>query len=62
MKNDIRLGACPFCGEELVYLHLTQNGQKRHYVKCGDCSARGPEASNERTAKFLWSLARRRGE
>ncbi len=51
MSDELK---CLFCGESGDEIHHEHSGALR-WIECGECGARGPEASTEIEATELWN-------
>lgn len=51
-KEENKLRACPFCGNEAV-LHDNENGT--YSVRCCLCGAKGPDEPSRLAAKIHWN-------
>jgi predicted RNA-binding Zn-ribbon protein involved in translation (DUF1610 family) len=56
-REPVRGKACPFCGKSLWRV-ASVNNQRRHYVVCDKCHARGPRAESIVKAVTLWAKRR----
>ncbi len=52
MSDELK--PCLFCGESGDEIHHEHSGALR-WIECGECGARGPEASTEIEATELWN-------